>query len=1196
MQRQVDEFLEKERLEKEKRIKEEQIKEQKIKEEKINEQKIKEERQKEVSTYQKPYQHPPIPPEAYCDDDDEEERELHLDWSAILMQNTIRKLETSSSYPPLSPNIFNNNDDDTSKKDDVNSNNDMSDDDDEDFEDAISENSNFEDPMDEEGDEEHPEEADEEVTESGDDQEEHGHVQENNNNHGQHYGDDQEQDDVPGMQHGQDVVFPPRPVITARNTIDNSSNISNVLIPVDYGGIAHQKQILKDKLYELGSRQLSFGKYAKFELWWVVKNDPGYINWCSRTPQPSNWLQHFLMDVNRYLDLKVKWDRVRTLDWELYAVNSSAHPEEWVPWLESDCAKDNRNPTDQRCPHEMIKRSANQHGYFWKCTHCSKQLCYIPHQTAHGSPRRPIWFAGVVQIPVNYQKNSGKAMDISIIMDSGCRRSVAGTEWHIQMIRWCRKYGLQPQTKSIKEAFEFGGGEVVHSNRALIYPILLNGHLVELDVAEVDRCPPLLSSQAMRSLGMELNYATGQINIHSCDFRVPLTENHGGHPVLKFPKPTQDDIIKVPRKYLKVSEMKETNTINKVTFKDDDENLDSFVYDADTTVIKKGTRKKLAANIKDAIEAFEEGAKERPLPEPVWHVDKMAMIKTKRRLSIMEICTWTMMVTSIAIQRGWETWQPITIESGYDLTTNKGIEMAKIDIEKANPDVIVFAWVCTPWTLMQNLNSKVPGHAERLAHQRELHSKMLSFAEWCERRQSAHGGLFLGENPMGSVAWQQPPCMRMSRRCYEAKLDQCMFGLKAPDTQEPIKKATKMLTTSRCAARNLSLRCDGHHQHRTIGGQITYKDKSGKFIRQSLSEYCGGYTKELATAMVQGFEEDLLPISHFTNVVSRKRALDELEEEAARRVARRVGEDPASSSTDIDKKRKRRKEFAEELRELTKRAKMPRPTTRSMARSSASQPEDDDQEEIPVTQMEEAVRHWYDDMEEEIPYHLPEQEQEDTYEETPTTAPENQNYHHHQEPEDTPYPHDHHQDPMDMDEEVPAQLYYPNDAPPRRDETERVPGPDHLREPVREHHEEEDGHHHGHDETPQFIPEPGQPRPDVEMVPREEILNDLEFYGNDLAGGEGDVPGIIVWNVPPEVRREVRNAHYNLGHPSTATLLRLMRRAGANDAVQRYARWWKCPQCSERQAPGATPSTTAPYRPRTFNLMAGCDMKVVHDH
>ena len=59
----------------------------------------------------------------------------------------------------------------------------------------------------------------------------------------------------------------------------------------------------------------------------------------------------------------------------------------------------------------------------------------------------------------------------------------------------------------------------------------------------------------------------------------------------------------------------------------------------------------------------------------------------------MEICTWTMMVTMIAMQRGWETWQPITVESGYDLTSDKGIAMAKMNIEKASPDVIVIAWV-----------------------------------------------------------------------------------------------------------------------------------------------------------------------------------------------------------------------------------------------------------------------------------------------------------------------------------------------------------------------------------------------------------------------------------------------------------------------------------------------------------------------
>ena len=96
------------------------------------------------------------------------------------------------------------------------------------------------------------------------------------------------------------------PVTTARQTRNNFSHRSNQLIPVDYDDLGYQKKLIKDKVYGLGSKQLDFGKYKKFELWWVVKHDPGYINWLTGQPSPSNWLQHFLMDVNRYIDLKVK--------------------------------------------------------------------------------------------------------------------------------------------------------------------------------------------------------------------------------------------------------------------------------------------------------------------------------------------------------------------------------------------------------------------------------------------------------------------------------------------------------------------------------------------------------------------------------------------------------------------------------------------------------------------------------------------------------------------------------------------------------------------------------------------------------------------------------------------------------------------------------------------------------------------------
>ena len=154
---------------------------------------------------------------------------------------------------------------------------------------------------------------------------------------------------------------------------------------------------------------------------------------------------------------------------------------------------------------------------------------------------------------------------------------------------------------------------------------------------------------------------------------------------MTFVKPSQDDLRNVPKKYLYT---KELNVVKKVTINDNIENeeKDVIIYDTNTTVVKKGTRKKLLTNVKEALEAFEEGARDRPAPQPTWHVDNS--LKKRRKLSIMEICTWTMMVSMVAAARGWETWQPITIESGYDLTTDHGINMAKHDIEKANPDVI----------------------------------------------------------------------------------------------------------------------------------------------------------------------------------------------------------------------------------------------------------------------------------------------------------------------------------------------------------------------------------------------------------------------------------------------------------------------------------------------------------------------------
>ena len=200
--------------------------------------------------------------------------------------------------------------------------------------------------------------------------------------------------------------------------------------------------------------------------------------------------------------------------------------------------------------------------------------------------------------------------------------------------------------------------------------------------------------------------------------------------------------------------------------------------------------------------------------------------------------------------------------------------------------------------------------------------------------------------------------------------------------------------------------------------------------------------------------------------------------------------------------------------------------------------DNNDYQETPQTQRPAALRcPEYQSPPEETPY--PQERRHDPREEeTPVTATEataSRHEHYSEDQDDTPY--------MDMDvddhvENVPEEV--------SEDVADQVPV-------------EEVGE--------QITPRPHDP--EQEEVPT--MLDEVAFHGADLAGGEGEIPLAIMRVTDPVIRREVRNAHYNLGHPSTATLLRIMRRSGASDAAQRYARWWKCPLCAQRQAPRAQP-------------------------
>ena len=224
----------------------------------------------------------------------------------------------------------------------------------------------------------------------------------------------------------------------------------------------------------------------------------------------------------------------------------------------------------------------------------------------------------------------------------------------------------------------------------------------------------------------------------------------------------------------------------------------------------------------------------------------------RRPLRLMEIFTFTAMATAVASERGWQTCNPVSLETGYDLLTHDGRTAAWRCIEREKPDALIVAWPCDPWSSIQNLNKQRPDTWLRVLHRRTQHRALTKFAARCEKYQRDNHKIFLGENPTGSAAWKLPEIKLMSRHCYEALPHMCAYGLRDPATQLFLRKATRIVTTSRKAAELLSRQCPRNHYHRRIEGTTRMAGK-----RVNLSSAAGGYTRQFCEEMLKGFEHDL---------------------------------------------------------------------------------------------------------------------------------------------------------------------------------------------------------------------------------------------------------------------------------------------------------------------------------------------------
>ena len=205
---------------------------------------------------------------------------------------------------------------------------------------------------------------------------------------------------------------------------------------------------------------------------------------------------------------------------------------------------------------------------------------------------------------------------------------------------------------------------------------------------------------------------------------------------------------------------------------------------------------------------------------------------------LAEIFTDTEQVAKATIRKGLIAGDSLSLMTGWDFLDPKHRDAARSLVKRIRPYVLVLAFPCGPWSLLQNLNP-----AADLEDRKREARELVLFTIELALLQLSGSRHFLIENPLTSRAWKLHEMLEFMARpdVLEVVVDMCSFNLRSADG-DLHKKATRLLTSSQTTVSALmNRRCTGDHAHCPIIGGA------------KISAPAGHYTKEFAEALVESF-------------------------------------------------------------------------------------------------------------------------------------------------------------------------------------------------------------------------------------------------------------------------------------------------------------------------------------------------------
>lgn len=287
----------------------------------------------------------------------------------------------------------------------------------------------------------------------------------------------------------------------------------------------------------------------------------------------------------------------------------------------------------------------------------------------------------------------------------------------------------------------------------------------------------------------------------------------------------------------------------------DEEAAELIAEDFKKKALSKHEKRKVSHHIAELGECYEEECRcrsQRRVAQAEVYQVSPTMKQSGRRFTVLEVFTWSCMVSMVAVAQGWTMLEPVTLP-GWNLLEKEAREEAHSYIDRVKPDLIVLAWPCRLWSPLQALNYRTVYEKAVLGKKRQEERPLLDFVCEVALKQRRRGGAVLGENPWLSRAWKEEAiqvAFRGEGMAY-GRVDMCMYGLKRPDTKQCLKKPTGLAGTREIVEECQKL-CSGKHKHAPVMGAMKI---NGRW--ESVSDFAGGYTRKVSEAVIRGAERYL---------------------------------------------------------------------------------------------------------------------------------------------------------------------------------------------------------------------------------------------------------------------------------------------------------------------------------------------------